>query len=58
MPSPLVIAQLSGGGDLSGVNNALDDLKIVELAEAVEGRINIVLNNGKVSFFIFYFFIF
>ncbi|KAL1559265.1 anaphase-promoting complex subunit 1-like [Salvia divinorum] len=47
MPSPLVIAQLPGGGDLSGVNNTLDDLKIVELAEAVEGRINLVLNNGK-----------
>ncbi|XP_057804626.1 anaphase-promoting complex subunit 1 isoform X2 [Salvia miltiorrhiza] len=47
MPSPFDNAQLSGRADLSGVNNTICDLKIVELSDAVEGRISLVLNNGQ-----------
>lgn len=45
MPSPL------GRAKLSGISNTISDLKIVELADAVEGRVSLVLNNGQVTFF-------
>ncbi|KAG8390120.1 hypothetical protein BUALT_Bualt01G0050500 [Buddleja alternifolia] len=32
---------------LPGTNNTIRDLKIVDLTDAVEGRVNLVLNNGQ-----------
>ncbi|KAL0452714.1 UNVERIFIED_CONTAM: Anaphase-promoting complex subunit [Sesamum latifolium] len=39
--------QFLSGMKRSGTNNSIYDLKIVDLADAVEGRVNIVLNNGQ-----------
>ncbi|KAL6503768.1 hypothetical protein OROGR_025691 [Orobanche gracilis] len=46
MPSPLVKEQHSRRMKLS-INNTAHDLKILDLVDAVEGRINLVLSNGQ-----------
>ncbi|KAK4436500.1 Anaphase-promoting complex subunit [Sesamum alatum] len=47
LPFPLGKEQFSSGIKHSGTNNTILDLKIVDLADAVEGRVNIILNNGQ-----------
>ncbi|KAL0382140.1 UNVERIFIED_CONTAM: Anaphase-promoting complex subunit [Sesamum calycinum] len=47
LPFPLGKEQFLSGIQCSGTNNSIHDLKIVDLADAVEGRVNIVLNNGQ-----------
>ncbi|KAK4403403.1 Anaphase-promoting complex subunit [Sesamum angolense] len=47
LPFPLGKEQFLSGIKCSGTNNSIHDLKIVDLADAVEGRVNIVLNNGQ-----------
>ncbi|KAL2248926.1 UNVERIFIED_CONTAM: Anaphase-promoting complex subunit 1 [Sesamum indicum] len=47
LPFPLGKEQFLSGIKVSGTNNSIHDLKIVDLADAVEGRVNIVLNNGQ-----------
>ncbi|KAL0359162.1 UNVERIFIED_CONTAM: Anaphase-promoting complex subunit [Sesamum angustifolium] len=43
LPFPLGKEQFLSGIKCSGTNNSIHDLKIVDLADAVEGRVNIVL---------------
>ncbi|KAL0402924.1 UNVERIFIED_CONTAM: Anaphase-promoting complex subunit, partial [Sesamum radiatum] len=47
LPFPLGKEQFLSGIKRSGTNNSIHDVKIVDLADAVEGRVNIVLNNGQ-----------
>lgn len=48
MPSPFGKEKLLSTMKLSGTNDLIHHLKIVDLADAVEGRVNLVLNNGQV----------
>ncbi|EYU26801.1 hypothetical protein ABFS82_06G140000 [Erythranthe guttata] len=47
MPSPLDKEKLLSTMKPSETNNIMRALEVVDLADAVEGRVNLVLNNGK-----------
>ncbi|CAA0820111.1 Anaphase-promoting complex subunit 1, partial [Striga hermonthica] len=47
LPSPLGKVRYFSRMEFSGTNETIHDLKIVDLVDAVEGRINLVLDNGQ-----------
>lgn len=52
LPSCLRKSQPSLNLDFPDTSSVSHDLKIIGLADAVEGRINVIVNNGQVCLFI------
>lgn len=48
LPSCLSKSQVSQKLDFPESSSVLHELKIIGLADAVEGRINVIVNNGQV----------
>ncbi len=48
LPSGLSTSQASLNFDFPDTSSVSLDLKIIGLADAVEGRINVIVNNGQV----------
>lgn len=48
MPPFIENKRLLSGMDVSETNNTINDLKLVNLIDDVEGRINVILSNGQV----------
>ena len=52
LPSGLSKSRASHNLDFPETSSVWHDLKIIGLADAVEGRINVIANNGQVCLFI------
>jgi hypothetical protein len=52
LPSCLSKSRVSHNLDFPETSSMWHDLKIIGLADAVEGRINVIANNGQVCLFI------
>lgn len=48
LPSCLRKEQISHSSDFRETRSVSHDLKIIGLADAIDGRINVIVNNGKV----------